>query len=129
MNRARAWIPYLWAIPLYAFAWHATHDDIVRHMGLPAVNPWLVFLLILTGYSITLVACHRRPITIHQLGHLLVFEAATFLGFRGSDLQCVAGFMYLYMIAGTTAVTVLGAAVLAITRLLVPRRQSAEPQM
>ena len=121
-------MPYLWAIPLGVFAWYATHDDIVWYMGLPAVNPWTILLLILVGYSITLVACHRRPITGHQLGHLAVFEAATFLGFWGSDLECITGIMYVFMVAGTAGVVVLAAVVLGLTHLLVPRRQSTGPQ-
>lgn len=128
MALTRTWIPYLWAIPLGVLAWYATHDEMVRYMGLPEANLWTIFFLILVGYSIALVACHRKPITAHQLGHLVVFEATTFLGFQGSNLQCVAGIMYMFMVAGTACVVVLAGVVLALTRLVVrPRRAANGP--
>jgi len=126
MSTARTWIPYLWAVPLGLLAWYETHDEVVTYMLLPELNPWTIFFLIFVGYSITLVACHRRPASLHQLGHLVLFEAATFLGFHGSNLTCVVGIWYVFMVAGTTAVVLLGGVVLAFTRLLLPRGSSSQ---
>ncbi len=122
----RALIPYLWAIPLGVLAWEKTHYDLWRGMGLPEVHLWAAWFVILLGYAITLVACHRRPLTVHQLGHFVVFEAATFLGFWGSDLQCIVGIIYMFMVMGTACIVVVAAVVLAVARLFGPRRQPGD---
>ena len=108
MNLEREWIPYLWAIPLGGVAWYETHTNL-------GVNPWFILVLILIGYSTTLIFCQRTPVSAHQFGHLILFEAATLLGFAGSNLECVGGIVYLFMIAGTAAVVVAA----ALIRLLV----------
>ncbi|HOI55218.1 MAG TPA: hypothetical protein PLP01_08215 [Phycisphaerae bacterium] len=115
MSPMKTWSPYLWALPLGAFSWYMTHHQL-------AVNPWAVFLIILAGYSTTLVACHRKPISIHQVGHLIMFQIVTFLGFVGSGLEGVSGILYMIPIVGAAGVVVLGAVVLGLARMVVPSR-------
>lgn len=124
MKRRRAWIPYLWAVVLGGFAWYATHYEMVVALGLPPINEFDILpisLLIFAAYAATLIACYQKAITLHQLGHLAVFEAATVLGFHGSNLQCMGAIIYFYMVAAATGIVVSGAVVLAVARLLTPR--------
>ncbi len=111
-------MPYLWAVPLGLFAWSVTHGGTFADVVVQAVGFYTSLLLILAGYTATLAVSHRGPVTVHQLGHLVAFEAAAFAGFAGSNAQCVAGMAPLFVIAGTTAVVLGGAMLLPIIWLI-----------
>jgi hypothetical protein len=128
MNRIRTLGPYLWAVPIVVSAWHmgrlVANEELFR--GIEGA----ILLSIITGYTITLVACSRRPFTGHQVGHALAFIAAAFLGVLCSNIERDLGMIYFiyfslalafwaFLIAGV------GALVLALTSWIVSRRPAA----
>ena len=109
----RKLIPYLWAVPLCALSWAETHDQLARGLGLYLAYTPVTWAMVSAGYIASLIACSRKLFSVHQLGHLVVFELAALVGFRGSDLQCIVGIIYFYIIVWTGMTVIAGAVLLA----------------
>ena len=127
MSRMRTLIPYLWAVIVLVSVWYMARLA-ARDQELPKGGEGWVLLFIFAGYSITLVACSRRPFTAHQVGHALVFVAAVFLGVLLSGIERNVGTIYLSLALAFWAFLIagVGALVLALTRWIVSRRPAAQ---
>jgi hypothetical protein len=130
MARARTLIPYLWSLPIFGTAWYIGWFE--SHDGLYMIDPGWFLLALFTGYTITLVACSSRAFTKHQLGHLIVFVAATFMGVLASGMDyhdLLTIFFSLGLAFWDVAITFFGALILLFIRLCVTRRKRPEAQV
>ena len=121
MILARTWIPYLWIIPLFLASVAATHDEFVA-WGFLFFSPYSLIVFVL-GYTITLVACHPKPLSLHPIIHFVLFEIATYAGFYGSHRECVSGVIYPLLLIGTALVVISGIVVLFFVRLFFPGKE------
>ena len=128
MRLSRASIPYLWALPLCIWSCTYTHWEVRESMGIPVVRPFAAASVFFLGYFISLVACDRRLVSWHQLGHLVLFAAAAFLGFLGANLESDAQLAYLHVVLVTTG-GFLAANFLALVWLFIrgPSRPTTKP--
>ena len=117
MNRLRMWIPYLWAIPLALVPWVSTIVDFP-----------VVYFATFVGYTITLVACHDRAFSVHQLVHLLVFEVVTLVVWFISVPDSITYLMFGIPGLSAWGIVLVGGIILAVIRVPAARRKPPKDQ-
>jgi hypothetical protein len=139
MTHARVLVPYLWSLPIVGASWYVGWSV---HQHPPREEGWFFaafFLALFIGYTITLVVCTSRAFTKHQLGHMVIFVVATFLGVLTSGMDYDIGisvldydigisFLSLALAFWAFAITFVGALILLLIRFPFTRRKSPEAQ-
>lgn len=112
--------PYAWAVAIALWSFLVTHEIAAESrwgsLAVYFVCPWgLLF-----GYLALLNKSLLRAIHWSQLGHLIVFVIAAFVGFTDSHLQCVMQIVYMLVLAGVILIWVVATIIFAIARILSP---------